>query len=390
MSLLQIEIEITPNPALTYLLSPAGVYDSFNYYEFTYFGTSYYVWHTPSIGGSWYITEVLGVYSGLIAELKGSDDQCPEATLTSPNSWIPAPSVLTLNTDCQGGDGFICDIEDRMFFDYKSIKLPKICTDQNRGFKDCCCEELVLAKSTSNTWETDKTSAWIKLSDPTDSITFELYKNGILTTYTPVAVGFPNQDNSYYTTIEWIDVLNLDGIGCYELKLTYNISGIQGVFTWGKYRLLPFTIQNALTTARIRANFDGYHEIEQIDFTGSGVESTLRFNGYIGNRQPNTEIDNIIYNNREMKRVIRENLNEYEILVDPSLKCITQPLIDFYLLSENNLYISDYNAHNHDYCINDLPVIVSESPELTYYDFARKASLKCMVADKFKNKRTYY
>jgi hypothetical protein len=33
---------------------------------------------------------------------------------------------------------------------------------------------------------------------------------------------------------------------------------------------------------------------------------------------------------------------------------------------------------------------VSSSPELKYYDFARKASLKCVVSDKFKNKRTYY
>ena len=37
-----------------------------------------------------------------------------------------------------------------------------------------------------------------------------------------------------------------------------------------------------------------------------------------------------------------------------------------------------------------LPVIVSESPEVEYYDFSRKAKLSCKVSDKFKNKRTYY
>ena len=91
-----------------------------------------------------------------------------------------------------------------------------------------------------------------------------------------------------------------------------------------------------------------------------------------------------------MKRVIRENLNSYEIVTDPSLKCITEPLLDLYLLSENELYISDYNAHNHDYCLNDIPVIVKESPTMDYYDFSRKAKLTCVVEDKFKNKRTYY
>ncbi len=33
--------------------------------------------------------------------------------------------------------------------------------------------------------------------------------------------------------------------------------------------------------------------------------------GYFGDRQPQTEIDNIIYSNREMKKVTRENLNKY-------------------------------------------------------------------------------
>jgi hypothetical protein len=376
---IKIEFGRNPNPNITYQLEAAGTHNGENYWTFVYYGTTYYLW-TDVTNSNWYISVTLGTLAA-VSELKMGGD-CPIASSTT---WV-ASGGFTETTACAGD----CGEEDRQFFEYTAIKLPKICTDQDRGFEDCCCEELVLAKSTSNSWETDKTSAWMKLSDPADSVTFDLYKDGVLTTYVPTAVAFTKDPNAYYTTIEWIDVLNSDGIGCYELKVNYDISGIQGVFTWGKYRLLPFTIQNALTTARIRAQFDGYHEIEQIDFSGSGIESTLRFNGYIGNRQPNTEIDNIIYNNREMKRVIRENLNEYEIITDPTLKCVTKPLIDLYFLSENELYISDYNAHNHDYCINDLPVIVSQSPELTYYDFSRKASVKCVVADKFKNKRTYY
>lgn len=374
-----VEFGQSPNPNITFQLDAVGTYNGQNYWTFVYYGTTYYLW-TDVTNSNWYISATLGTLSA-VSELK-LGGSCP---IAGSGTWISVGGY-TQTAACTGD----CREEDRQFFEYKSIKLPKICLDQNRGFEECCCEELVLAKSTSNSWETDKTSAWMKLSDPADSVSFDLYKDGVLTTYLTTANPFPKEPNAYFTTINWIDVLNSDGLGCYELKVNYDISGIQGVFTWGKYKLLPFTIQNALTTARIRANFDGYHEIEQIDFTDSGVESTYRFNGFIGNRQPNTEIDNIIYNNREMKRVIRENLNEYEILVDPTLKCVTKPLVDLYLLSENNLYISDYNAHNHDYCINDLPVIVSQSPELTYYDFSRKASLKCVVADKFKNKRTYY
>jgi hypothetical protein len=366
-------------PIITYELETIGTLNGYNYWSFDYFGTTYYVWHDAF--DNWYIGETLNSppYTNSI---KSNTSDCPIAE--SP-VWTRG-SFYTKTEEC----GDCVKAEDRTLREFKSIKLPSVCVDEDRGIEDCCCEQLVLAKSTSNSWQTDKTSAWIKLSAPGDTVNFKLYKDGVLTSFVPTATAFQNTANAFYTTINWIDVLNSDGQGCYELKIEYNISGITGSFTWGHYKLLPFTIQNALKTARIRAFFNAYHEIEQIDFTGSNVESTFRFYGYIGNRQPNTEIDNIIYGNREMKRVIRENLNEYEIYVDPSLKCITKPLIDLYFLSENELFISDYNAHNHDYCIKDLPVIVSESPELTYYDFSRKASIKCIVSDKFKNQRTFY
>ncbi len=140
----------------------------------------------------------------------------------------------------------------------------------------------------------------------------------------------------------------------------------------------------------MRAIFNGKQTIDGIDFTNSNVESTHRFYGYLGNRQPNMAIDNIIYDNREMKRVIRENLNDYEIITDPENECILRPLLELFFISENELFISDYNAHNHSYRYLDLPVIVSESPEVEYKDFSRKAVLKCKVSDKFKNSRTFY
>ena len=91
-----------------------------------------------------------------------------------------------------------------------------------------------------------------------------------------------------------------------------------------------------------------------------------------------------------MKRVLRENLNSYEIITDPLDECQLLPLIDLYLLSENELFISDYNAHNFSYRFNDLPVILEESAEIEYFDFSRKAKLTAKVGDKFKNKRTFF
>ena len=281
-------------------------------------------------------------------------------------------------------------LQERIFREYDSIKLPEIFEEEDRGFFKCCCPFMVLASDTTDTWKNDVSSGWVKLSDPGDTFSFILKKGGVITNYIPIANPFVKEENAYYCTILWKDVLASDGPGCYTLEISQNIAGIELNYTWGTYFLKPYSIENALKTARIRVIFNSFQEIEGINFAGSQVEETFRFYGFIGNRQPNTEIDNIIYQNREVKKVLRENLNEYEILTDPICEEFTKRLTDLYLLSENKLFISDYNAFNHSYRIQDIPVIVEESPEITYYDFSREASVKCVVGDKFKNKRSYY
>jgi hypothetical protein len=312
---------------------------------------------------------------------------CPLGDKWSALSIYSTTGLTTTKVDCE-----TCGNEERIFREYKSIKLPEVFVEQNRGLRGCCeCEYLVLADNSGKSFQNDVTSAWLKLSDPSDSVVFELQKgNGSLANYQPSPQPFVNEPDAFFCTIKWSDVLNDDGAGCFNLIVKYNISGIIAEFTWGQYKLQPFTIQNALKTARVRAKFNTILENEGINFTDSNVESTFRFFGFIGNRQPNAEIDNIIYSDRQMKSVIRENLNEYEITTDPVLECFTRPLIELYLLSENELFISDYNAHNHSYRFNDLPVIVEKSPELEYPKLTRYAVLTCKVGDKFKNKRTYY
>lgn len=387
---IKVQIEANSDTSVTtYQLEKGGDLNGYSWWTFTHGGVTYFIWYEANF---WFVSSVLGsIVSGIVYSRYAFSGACPLATLTGDvaTGWNDVQSVWkTFTTSAQTCP--TCNQEDRTQKKYDSIKLPTDFVEDDRGLKECCCIYKVLSDPGSDTWKNDKTSAWIKVSDPSDTFTFVLKKNDVATTYTPTSVQFPNEPNAYYTTINWNDVMTTDGIGCYELKISFSISGITGELSWGKYDLEPYSIQNALNTARIRAIFNGYQEEEGIDFSGSDVESTFRFHGYIGNRQPNQETDNIIYNNREMKRVIRENLNSYEIITDPSDDCIIRPLLDTYLLSENQLFISDYNAHNPSYRYQDLPVIVSESPSLEYYDFSRKVKLTCIVSDKFKNKRTYY
>lgn len=171
---------------------------------------------------------------------------------------------------------------------------------------------------------------WIKLSSDADTAEFQILDCDANVLGTFEINTFPNEINAFYTTCDWNEILNTFGQGNYTLAINYSISGLSGLLLWGDYKLLPYSIHNALKTARVRAIFNGKQTIDGIDFTNSNVESTHRFYGYLGNRQPNMAIDNIIYDNREMKRVIRENLNDYEIITDPENECILRPLLELF------------------------------------------------------------
>jgi len=369
----------------SYDLALAGEYGGVNYWTFTFAGHTYFVFYDSGTS-SWYINETLGLTTDYWAVMNEAIPCPTSAWLVNPIHPLGNADISTTEIDCPAE----CGREDRMFWEFKSISIPQDFVEDDRGLQGCCCEQLVLASS-GESWESDLSSGWIKMSDdPLDTFTFKLTKNGSPANYIPVPVAFPNEPNAYYSTIDWYQVLLQDGVGCYNFVIEFNISGITGLVNVGNFKLKQYTIQNALGTARIRAVFNGVQQSDGIDFTGADIVSDLRFYGYIGNRQPNMAIDNIIYGNREMKRVIRENLYSYSIETDPLDECIIKPMTELYLLSENELYISDYNAHNHSYRYNDLPVIVNKSPEIEYYEFSRKAQLSCEVTDKFKDKRTFY
>jgi hypothetical protein len=376
-------------PTAFYELNPVGQYLGYDYYQFPFYsggGGTLTIWYNEPTN-QWVMTNAgVGSLSGVVGYFENVDEPpCPigEWTIISPK--IDEFLVEKCVEKCE-------PVQDRIYREYSSIKLPIPFTEENRGWKGCCeCRMMVLAGGSTDSWKNDITSAWVKLSDPSDTVTFTLEKEGVVTSYTPPVYSFPNEPNAYYTTIPWRDVLASDGQGCYDLKVQYNISGLLGAFTWGEYYLRPYSVQNALKTARIRVKFNLRQEVEGINFTDANVEDTIRFYGFVGERQPNTEIDNLIYQDRQLKSVVRENLDTWKVTTDPLEDCLMYKLTDLYLLSENEMYISDYNIHNHSYRIQDIPVILQESPEIDYLDiFQRKAKLTALVGLKKANRRTYY
>lgn len=367
-------------------------YDSTCVYSYEFQGKTWNIWRDLK---GWKITRTLegepisGGDTFADAELQFSD--CP-VTSNFTTNWVVFPEYLETYQSITTEE-ICCTTEERVEAEFKAIKLPVVTTDEERGGEFKCCEvNKVLAHPTeTESYKNDVTSAWIKLSDTTDTISFTLEKDGVDTGMSLPETAFPNQANAYYTTIQWKEVLNTYGIGCYQIRLQYTIGTFTGDFIWGIYDLQQYSIENALKTFRIRVKFNLNQSIEGINFTNANVEDSIRLYGFIGNRQPNMEIDNLIYNDRSVKSVVRENLNTYEIQTDPYTSETIKKLTDLYLLSENECFISDHNDFNNDYQIKDLPVIVQEGPEIDYLEkYQRKAVLTCIVADKFKNKRTFY
>ena len=101
-------------------------------------------------------------------------------------------------------------IQERIKKYYPAIQLPQVFQEDDRGFFRCCKPVLVLGDSSGDTWKNDVNSAWIKINDPADSFEFVLEKNGApVIGYNLTVNEFINEENAFYTTIFWDQVLNL-------------------------------------------------------------------------------------------------------------------------------------------------------------------------------------
>jgi len=260
------------------------------------------------------------------------------------------------------------------------------------GVSECCDPYLVLAHLTDNeSWKNDVNSFWFKLDFSTEEVYFRLYNNNNeLATYQADPVPFNADDLAYYATINWQQVLIYDGVGCYTVKIEHIINGVSTFYEQGEYDLKQYTNEIADGTIRLKANFNQYQAIEGIDFTGSNIIDAIRVNGFFGNKKTDLVVDNIINYGKIEKNVQRELLNKYVLETDPLLENFINRLTNLYFISEYELFVSDYNQFNHTYQYKDVPVIVSQSPELNYPDLSRLATIKIELTDKVKNKISKY
>lgn len=273
------------------------------------------------------------------------------------------------------------------------IRFPEGFTEEDRGIKECCKHYLKLADQTDeDSYKNDITGIYIKISDPADVVTFTIKKCGNdtpLTLYGDIGV-FPEDNLVVGYIFDWRQYLINYGSGAYVISIDFTISGITGGYEFGQYELLNYSIANASGTVRCLSSFNSYYQKDLVDFTNSNFRDSIRFPGFFGNREPNTDVKNLITKGRTVEKSTRENVNMYTLRTNPIDIMISKDLIDLHLLNEDGCLFSDHNAYNHDYNIFDRPVVLEETIEVEYLTQDRAAKVTAKFGDRKKLDKSYY
>ena len=242
----------------------------------------------------------------------------------------------------------------------------------------------------------DVNSAW----RTGDSVSFTFFKlvNGawVSANYSPVKTAFANEPNAWFGTVEWRDVLDQDGAGCFRLVANSAIAGsTQPFIVWGVYTLEPYNINGARNTnvarhaARVLSEFNDMNDYLGLDFTGSFVLDSVRLDAKIGYFNDNTEIDMVEYLDGTNEKVKIEDFVTYELRLNTSYFC-TVEMLRMHLLQANNQWISDYNFDSYSYLTANIPVVLNEGLQPEFFDGSRGIKGVVKFKDKVSRKRTHF
>ena len=268
--------------------------------------------------------------------------------------------------------------------------------EEDRGYDNCKDPYRVFADLTvTDRRRNDVNSAW----RTGDIVTFSLTKkvNGVFvaTNYTTTKVVFSNEANAWYTTIEWRDVLDQDGVGCYKLTTNSSIAGAaQPFITWGTYTLEPYEISGAINpnvigTSRVLSEFNDMNDFLGLDFTDSYILDSVRMSAKIGYFNDNTELDFVEYLDGTNEKVKIEDFVTYEMRINLSGFCVVE-LLRMHLLQANRQWISDYNYDSYSYLTDDIPVVLNEGLVPEFFDGSRQIKGVVKFKDKISRRRTHF
>jgi hypothetical protein len=227
--------------------------------------------------------------------------------------------------------------------DFPVIRLPQQATFEDRGYETCGEPRLALGHTTCCQ---DKNDIY-GVALIADSITLELEQNGILYPALGYAPVFPEQPDAVGFVIDWRQNLQAYGAGCYKLKVSYVINGVSGHYYDSAWELMPYSIEISEGTVQLLVNYDSMVKADGINYKGSGFYTSIRFQGFFGDEQINSEHVNLLQGNDVRVKVRNIAAPSYTLKTRPLTRCLTRP-IKAMLLHASNIWVSDFNAFNHE------------------------------------------
>ena len=268
-------------------------------------------------------------------------------------------------------------------------KIPEEEPDERN--KACCCVFTVMADTqTNDISKNDFELVYWKKAQATDTVTFEIKKCGNNNALFNIGTvfNFPQDSLAVGRNFSWRSYLLAHGQGEYTIDVNYTEFGQNKTFRWGTYNLMEWTPQRAAGTVRLRSIFDSYSRTLDLDFTSSKATGTLRFTGDFGQRQPEPDTKNHIGIDRRVLKSVRLNENVYTLRGWHLLSCVTERLIDFFLLEEDQTFITDENKkYNHNE-YNEKEVVYDAECTVNYP--GKQASLEAKFSDRNKKTKSYY
>lgn len=270
--------------------------------------------------------------------------------------------------------------------------------EDDRGAKKCCEKVITVASSTdTDPFKNDYKTVFFKKEAPTDTCTFELYKNGVKiadlnnSTYGEF-FDFGDIDGKEDWTIfklQWRNVLLIDGAGNYFIRRNISNLGLPPVADDTLcHELWEFSFEIANRTVRFESVQDGILEDLDLDFKGLALEDMIRVKGFFGNYTPKVSQDNIVRANNDLVQLRQDNFAEYTFQSEFVNYFASRELIDYHFKGYP-LYVSDYNRYNHSYEYKKTPVILEsvETPKYFNEQRSRKARFSAKFRDMKENKR---
>lgn len=273
--------------------------------------------------------------------------------------------------------GFAVQLRDVCVLDVKTPTTNNNISSICGTCKDKCeYKEIVFASDNDSPIEKDFSDFLFQKLSNSDTITFELYKNGnkiadIINNdvHGIYYDGFTNQPLYIGLLLDWTKIFNLYGGGTYQLIANLNILGTPSTFESRFFYLYKYDTELAHRTVKIESYQAGNiigSEFDYTDLIEGGWYSSIRVKGTFGEKSYPKEVDSYLNTSYVQVQNREQIIPEYTCRID-FVPDTVATIVNQQQSLANEIFITDYDI-NASVQYRQLPVTI-ESIETEPFDF---------------------